>query len=243
MRGLLALSPFARRNSVRRPQPTPRSARPGVEQLELRALPSASVFPRVLPAASIPADLAALKADVQQLLKDVAQNPSPTLTADFKALSTDVTTFVSDVVAGRSLTADLSKLQADGTKLFNDLKASPSPAIQLDLTHIEHDVQTLVTDLKNNATNELKAAQTDLATLKQELGTNVSSTVSGELQALNTDLTAIAADIQASKSTTADAEKALTDEYTLYQSLAKPVSLNVGHTLIDLAVNLVELAV
>jgi len=208
----------ARPRTTSRPRLS-QAARLQMEELELRALPStfASYLPNL---ATINADLALIRVDVQHLSTALARSTKTGVAADVKALRSDLAAVSAELTAGKSITQELTALVTDEANLINDLGGSATTTVKNDLRALENNLMGLA---KATNTTNLKAALTNVQSAGQLLTTalaaNKNSTVVADLQTLNTDLTRVAADLAAGTDASTDLATALADEATLAKDL------------------------
>lgn len=239
--------------SLRAPR-APHSARPWLEQLEVRTVPNATL-PAAAHGGALRSDVAHLTAEFRQLAGRLAANPSPTIVADLQAIRTDVTALTTDLRAGKDLSGDLATLRADATTLFRDLGPSLSRSLRPTLDAIAADLRGAAFDLTASAgkggrgdpraerradtaspdvSGALKAVLRDLTNLEKDLGSGLSPTLTADLAALRADVEAIAAGVRAGTDVSAAVEQALTDGLTLLSDLGPSLSPAVQRDVLNL---------
>jgi len=209
------------------------AARPRVEPLEARALPSG--FGSLLPPGSgaVRADLNHIASDLRSLSHTLGTDISTTAKGDLAAIRSDLRTLVGDALAGKSTANDLKALAADEAKLVKDLGPTVGARASRLLNKLQHDVTALSGDITRPSRGDrdddrdddrdedelfqglnaggaravigdLLTFGRDLRALTTALGSSVSSTVAGDLAAVRTDIGAVIGDLLAGTTTLAN---------------------------------------
>jgi galactitol-specific phosphotransferase system IIB component len=184
-----------------------------------------------------------VQSDIQNLLKALGSNTSTAVTADLKAIQTDLTSLLANFTAGLDLTQNLTQLTSDLTTLGNDLGSSVSSKVQGILKDLGNDLSQVSTDLtriSNRVTGLVNDLQSDLTKLTGQLPSS-NATVTADLNVLDTALTTLAADISAGNSVSADISSVFKAEVALIGDLTGQLSGGVRASLLDIAFDLQSL--
>jgi hypothetical protein len=200
---------------------------------------AAGTFGRTLATArDIRSDLADVKSDVQALTTALGSNVSSAVSADLKAIQTDLTTLANDIAAGTGITKDLNTLVTDEGKLVTDLAGTTlSSAAQRQLNDLTSDLKGVagdVTQFTNGLNSQLTNVQNDLTKLEGQLGT-LSGAAATDLTALEAAVTTLANDLSAGTPILSDVTTVLKDELTLINDLGLPLPAGSQATLLTLA--------
>jgi len=208
-----------------RKAPFQRTARPAVEVLEDRAVPSASQV------------LTHVQADVRALTKALGTTASTTVQNDLTTVNGDLTNIANDIKAKTSAAQDLTKLASAVTQLGTDIGTSTSKAVGHDAKKLDQDIRTLANKLLSGAGEGDKVGASlagrvqgdnvkltlDVGALSKALSTNTNANVKADLTAIQNDQTAISAAVSAGTDATQAIRQLNTDLTKLGTDLGKKV--------------------